>query len=147
MSRKLSVTGIMGPDEIEQNFHSSAACSDLVQPRSCTQAAGHTRGLPPASYALCASAVPAAAPTSAQLPDDLDFAVRLSAGLCPGVPLHSVRKWRRSRLRQLKRLVNGVESTHLAQVLEQHKSVSFYEAAPSLQPARLALGSSIIAMA
>ena len=35
--------------------------------------------------------------------------VRLSAGLCPGVPLHSVRKWRRLRLRQLKRLMNGVD--------------------------------------
>ena len=25
-SRKLSVTGTMGPDEIEQNFHATAAC-------------------------------------------------------------------------------------------------------------------------
>ena len=69
MSRKLSVTETLEPDETEQNFHATEACSDLVQPRSCTQAAGHTsllpRGLPLASYALCASAVPVAAPTCA----------------------------------------------------------------------------------
>ena len=35
--------------------------------------------------------------------------------------------------------MNGVEHTCLAQILEQHKSVSFYKAAPFLEPARLAL--------
>ena len=50
-----------------------------------------------------------------------------------------LKKWRRARLRQLKRLVNGVENTYLAQILEQHKSVSFYKAAPFLELARLAL--------
>ena len=45
-SHKLSVTGTMGPEENEKNFNTTAACSDLVQPRSCTQAAGHTSLLP-----------------------------------------------------------------------------------------------------
>ena len=35
--------------------------------------------------------------------------------------------------------MNRVEDTHLAQILEQHKSVSFYKAASFLEPARLAL--------
>ena len=57
--------------------------------------------------------------------------MRLSAGLCQGVPLHKVR--------HLKRLARGVEDTYLAQTLEQHKSLSFYKAAPFLEPARHAL--------
>ena len=75
ISRKISVTGTMGLDEIEQNFHATAACSDLVQPQ----------------HALRQLDIPICFQEASRLPDDLDFAVRLSAGLCPGVPLHSVK--------------------------------------------------------
>ena len=84
ISRKLSVTGTMGPDEIEENFHATAACSDLVQPQHALRQLDIPVCFQEACHLL-------RTPCSAQLPDDLDFAVRRSAGLCPGVPFHSVK--------------------------------------------------------
>ena len=57
------------------------------------------RGLPPGKYAMCAAALVTGQSMEVALPDDLEWAVRLSAGLVPGVPLKSVRKWRKTRLR------------------------------------------------
>ena len=82
------------------------ASADQVQARKDTQTSGLgsllPRGLPPKKYAMCAAALVTGQNMEVALPDDLEWANRLSAGLVPGVPLESVRKWRKARLRDLK---------------------------------------------
>ena len=142
MSRKLSVTGTMGPDEIEQNIHTTAACSDLVQPRSCRlldipvcfPEACHLLRTPcvRVQFLLQLQLLRNCQMTWILLCDSQRVSVRVF--LCT-----QFKTWRRSRLRQLTRLARGVEDTYLARTLEQHKSVSFHKGAPFLEPARLAL--------
>ena len=52
---------------------------------------------------MCAAALVTGQSMEVSLPDDLEWAIRLSAGLVPGVPLKSVRKWRKTRLRDFKK--------------------------------------------
>ena len=103
--RSLSVDIPFGPDWREQHLHSVTASADQVQVRKDTQASGLgpllPRGLPPEKYAMCAAALVTGQSMEVALPDDLEWAIRLSAGLVPGVPLKSGK----TRLRDFKRLI------------------------------------------
>ena len=133
----------LGPDWREQHLHSVTASADQVQVRKDTQASGLgpllPRGLPPGKYAMCAAALVTGQSMEVALPDDLEWAIRLSAGLVPGVPLKSVRKWRKTRLRDLKRLIAPGGVSPLKAQFDCRKAQSFWRACPGLHPDRLAL--------
>ena len=81
----------LGPDFAEQHLHSVLAAVDGVQQSRQTQPRGGRsllpRGLPPAVYAQCAVAAPSRTQEDPTLPVDLDFAIRVSAGVVEGIPL------------------------------------------------------------
>ena len=141
--RSLSVDIPLGPDWREQHLHSVTASADQVQVRKDTQASGLgpllPRGLPPGKYAMCAAALVTGQSMEVALPDDLEWAIRLSAGLVPGVPLKSVRKWRKTVCGILKDSLHLEVVSPLKAQFDCRKSESFWRACPGLHPDRLAL--------
>ena len=143
LSRGLSVQCPQGPDWAETNLHRASSAAGGMQQRSDTFATGAPQalppGLPPVVHAQCAAAFPHIAGGEPQLPDDSDWAFRLSTGQIEGVPLRSVRKWRTAKLRLLKRLVPRGEALGLAQYSESLRSSSPARIASHTHPARMAL--------
>ena len=100
----LSVSSHLGPDDAEQNFHRLRKTVDCLQRRYHTQASGAQSLLPPCLppllYATCAVLHPSPLQGEPDLPADLVFAISLSSGVVPGIPLSKVLKWRTTQLRQ-----------------------------------------------
>ena len=138
-----SVQCLQGPDWAETNLHRATSAAGGTQQHSDTFASGAPQatppGLPPVVHAQCAAAFSHIAGGEPQLPDDLDWALRLSTGQIEGVPLRSVRKWRTAKLRLLKRLVARGEALGLAQYFEYLPSSSSARIASHTHPARMAL--------
>ena len=123
--------------------HRAASAAGGMQQRSDTFATGAPQALPPSLspvvHSQCAAAFLHIAGGEPQLPDDLDWALRLSTGQIEGVPLRSVRKWWTAKLRLLKRLVARGEALGLAQYFESLRSSSSARIASHTHPARMAL--------
>ena len=114
-----SVDTALGPDWADQNAHKAAATAEGVQPRALGAASGGAvqlpHFLPPDVFFECSSALPSPVSFDSAVPDDLDFALRMTATLGSGA-----RAWRRRQFRILKSIASG--AVGLSESLEFHRS-------------------------
>ena len=100
-----SISSPLGPDWAEQNAHRATSTAEGVQPRSLGAASGGRqqmpRFLPPGVFFECTSVLPSPVCFDSAVPDDLDFALRMTASLGSGA-----RAWRRRQLRALKAMAS-----------------------------------------
>jgi hypothetical protein len=117
--RGLESDVVLGPDWAEQNAHRASPNAEGVMARWQSAASGGRCLLPyhlsPLDHFFCASALPSPLSFESAVPDDLDFALRLTVSLG-----FEARAWRRSKLRQLKAILSG--SSDLRQIFENHRS-------------------------
>ena len=109
----------LGPDWADQNAHKAAATAEGVQPRALGAASGGTvqlpNFLPPDVFFECSSALPSPVSCDSAIPDDSDFALRMTATLGP-----RARDWRRRHFSNFKRIASG--AVGFSESLEQHRS-------------------------
>ena len=122
----LDIHCFLEPSGKKQYLHKLTAGVDGVQQCCQTRASGQTgflpAGLPSGVYARCAAAIPMPFGLAPELPDDLLFAIRLSCGQVPGVPLNRVRRWWESQLRLLQRMCKPLEECGLGTLFEELRS-------------------------
>ena len=117
--RGLPLDAPLGPDHAEQNAHRASANAEWVQARWQGPASEGRRRLPrflpPETFFECAAALPSPVALESDIPDDLDFALRLTASMGGGA-----RAWRRRQLQTLKAIASGASG--LGELLDEHRS-------------------------
>ena len=121
LSRGLDISSLQGPDWAEQNAHQAASNAEGVQLRRQSAASGGRAllpmGLDPLTHFACSASVPSPILEESAVPDDLDFALRVTASLG-----REARSWRRKQLRVLQLVIARAEEHCIREEFELQRS-------------------------